>query len=203
MRRVMIVGQPGSGKSTLARALGARTGLPVHHMDRIHWMPGWVERPRAEKMALANAVEAGEAWIFEGGLSSTYANRLARCDTLVVLDMALPLRAWRVARRTLRDYGRTRPDLPENCPEQADPEFWRFIWRTRHTARARILRLVDEAGPGVAVHCLRRPVDVRRFLAAVPQAAVLRASAPLPVGPSPAAPPSATASPVASSAGGR
>lgn len=42
MRRVMIVGHPGSGKSTLARAMGERTGLPVVHIDQIHWRPGWV-----------------------------------------------------------------------------------------------------------------------------------------------------------------
>ncbi len=71
MQRVMIVGQLGSGKSTLAQALGRRTGLPVFHMDHIHLQPGWVERPRAEKIELALAVEAQERWFFEGGLSST------------------------------------------------------------------------------------------------------------------------------------
>ena len=45
MKRVMIVGQPGAGKSTIARQIGQRTGLPVVHIDKIHWMPGWVERP--------------------------------------------------------------------------------------------------------------------------------------------------------------
>lgn len=38
MQRVMIVGQPGSGKSTLARKLGEHTGLPVVHIDTIHWL---------------------------------------------------------------------------------------------------------------------------------------------------------------------
>ena len=116
MKRVMIVGQPGSGKSTLARALGEVTGLPVFHMDMIHWKPGWVERPLAEKIPMANEIESGRRWIFEGGLSATYENRLARADTLVVLDVPLWRRSWRVFRRTWRDHGTTRPDLPENCP---------------------------------------------------------------------------------------
>ena len=53
MQRVMILGQPGSGKSTLAQKLGACTGLPVFHIDNIHWSPGWVERPSDEKTASA------------------------------------------------------------------------------------------------------------------------------------------------------
>ena len=40
MQRVMIIGQPGSGKSTLAREMGKHTGLPVIHIDTIHWQPG-------------------------------------------------------------------------------------------------------------------------------------------------------------------
>lgn len=45
MQRVMIIGQPASGKSTLARQMGDLTGLPVFHIDHIHWKPEWVARP--------------------------------------------------------------------------------------------------------------------------------------------------------------
>ncbi|MGB3409246.1 MAG: AAA family ATPase, partial [Jannaschia sp.] len=72
MRRVMIIGQPGSGKSTFARAMGELTFLPVHHIDRIHWKPGWIERSRAEKTRLCEEVHSQDAWIFEGGHSATW-----------------------------------------------------------------------------------------------------------------------------------
>lgn len=168
MRRVMIVGQPGSGKSALARALGARTGLPVVHIDHIHWQPGWAERPREEKTRLCREVEAGETWIFEGGHSATWATRLARADLLVWLDRPVGLRLWRVMVRCLRHLGRTRPDLSEGCPEtlRTMPEFLRFIWRTRNTARARLARLASEATCPVA--CLRSDHDVAEFLASLP-----------------------------------
>jgi adenylate kinase family enzyme len=164
MRRVMIVGQPGSGKSTLARAMGERTGLPVVHIDRIHWLPGWVERSREEKMRLFREAEAREAWIFEGGHSATWDSRLARADLLVWLDRPVGLRLWRVVSRALRHLGRTRPDLPEGCPERLRnlPEFLGFIWRTRAGARDRIARLA--AGAPCQVVQLRSDREVEAFL---------------------------------------
>lgn len=167
MQRIMIVGQPGSGKSTLARGLGEVTGLPVVHIDHIHWMPGWRERPRDEKTLLCHAVEAGEAWIFEGGHSATWANRLARSEMLIWLDLPLALRLWRVVWRAIRFQGRTRPDVPKGCPEGYHREtlpFWRFIWRTRHTARAEVQRLWDGAPEGKRLVRLTSRRQVRRFV---------------------------------------
>ncbi len=166
----MIVGQPGSGKSTLARRIGARLDLPVIHMDHIHWKPGWIERTAAEKAVLARAAEAGEAWVFEGGFSTTWPSRLARAEMLVVLDLPFALRCWRVVWRTLRHWGKTRPDLPDNCPERFNREFWHFIWRTRNTNRVRILSLARMAAKGKPVHVLRRPREVRAFLASLDSA---------------------------------
>ncbi|MEX3017406.1 AAA family ATPase [Gymnodinialimonas hymeniacidonis] len=164
MKRVMIIGQPGSGKSTLARLLGEKTGLPVYHMDQIHWMSGWVERARTEKIALAMEVQNSDTWIFEGGLGATKEHRLLRCDTLINLDFRLWLRAWRVGKRTFLHYGRTRPDLPDGCPEQVSFEFWKWIWDTREKNRLANLRWMEEAGPHVTVHHLCSPAQVSRFL---------------------------------------
>lgn len=167
MKRVMILGQPGSGKSTLARQLGEIAGLPVVHVDLIHWMPGWQERPTDEKIRLARIEEAKEAWIFEGGLSRTWDTRLARADTLIWLDLPLWLRAWRVFCRTLKDYGRSRADLPEDCPERFDREFWAWIWNTRNTGRQKMGACVQAAPPEKRVFHLRHPREVRAFLARI------------------------------------
>jgi adenylate kinase family enzyme len=168
MQRIMILGQPGSGKSTLAHILGDRTGLPVVHIDHIHWLPGWIERPRDDKTRLCHEVEAREAWIFEGGHSATWESRLARADLLIWIDLPVGLRLWRILRRTLR--GGSRPDIPDGCLEgfhrQTLP-FWHYIWRTRHSARARILRLTE--GRQKPVVRLESPAAVARFLADWPQ----------------------------------
>lgn len=167
MQRVMIVGQPGSGKSTLARKLGEHTGLPVVHIDTIHWLPGWVERTRDEKTRLCREVEARDRWIFEGGHSATWDNRLSRADLLIWIDRSATLRFWRVLLRTLLKHGRSRPDLPENCPERLAnlPEFFRFMWRTKKSARAKMEQLVATAPSACRVVCLRSNRDTRIFLA--------------------------------------
>lgn len=167
MKRVMIAGGPGSGKSMLAVALGEKTGLPVFHMDRIHYRPGWVERSREEKDRLTHEVHVQERWIFEGGHSSTYAERIARADTFIWLDVPVMRRTFRVLRRTVQFHGRTRPDLPEGCPERFNRqtvEFLRFIWRTRKTSRSK-LEAVFEAPPRhLTCHRFRTLGDVRAFL---------------------------------------
>ena len=68
---------PGSGKSTVARKLGDITGLPVIHIDKIHWQPGWVERPEAERYELIATPSRTDQWIFDGNYSSTFELRAA------------------------------------------------------------------------------------------------------------------------------
>lgn len=164
MKRIMIIGAPGSGKSTLAQGLGAHFDLPVYHIDReVHWLPDWQERPRDEKIRIAQDIEARERWVFEGGLSSTYTNRAARADMLVWLDLPIALRLFRVIRRSVRDRGKTRPDMAEHCPERLSllPEFIGFILRTRKTSRRR-QRAVFEAATCSKYH-LQSPRAVARF----------------------------------------
>ena len=167
MKRVMIVGGSGSGKSTLARALGARTRLPVYHMDHIHWQPGWEPRPTEQRKAMALAVENSDAWIFEGGFSTTQPHRLARADTCIWLDLPVSLRLWRVTKRMILNWGQNRPDMAEGCVEGIHGEtveFYRWIWRTRQSNRARLFTLLKSAHDGLTLHHLTTRAQVRAFL---------------------------------------
>lgn len=79
--------------------------------------------------------------------------RVARADLSIWPDRPVAVRLARVLRRTLKDLGATQADLPEGCPERLAnlPQFIRFIWTTRHTARARIEQLVATAPPSCRV----------------------------------------------------
>lgn len=167
MKRVMIIGGAGSGKSTLARKLGALTGLPIIHTDQIYWTSGWVERAVEEKLKLISQAHKRESWIIEGGISSTYPERMARADTCIWLDFPLHIRLWRILMRIWRNYGKTRPDLPQDCPERFSLEFIVWVISSRHTGRIANKAIIDSPPPHLDVHHLRNLTEVRAFLATI------------------------------------
>lgn len=137
MRRVMMIGPCGSGKSTLARELAPRMGLPLIHMDQLGWQEGWVETSKADLHSrLADAV-AGEEWLIEGNYGSTLGPRLERADTVIYLDFPISLCLRRLLRRIITHHGRSRPDMPDNCPERFDPAFFWYVMNWNSGPRLR------------------------------------------------------------------
>lgn len=165
IQRIMVFGAPGSGKSTLARQLGARTGLPVVHLDQIFWKPGWEERPRAEANAMIAEVQARARWIIDGNRSALMPARAARAELMVYLDHPLWRRLWRVVRRTVRHRGQSRPDLQENCPERFSAEFLWYIVRTARRSHRFSMHVLAAAPGHVAKRHLKSDRAVAAFLA--------------------------------------
>ena len=86
MERIAVVGSAGAGKTTFATELGQRTGLPVLHLDRFYWRPGWVVPDEAEwAMTQSELVERPD-WIIDGNYGTQFDLRFARADTVIVLD---------------------------------------------------------------------------------------------------------------------
>lgn len=165
MERVAIAGSGGSGKSTLARQLGDITGLPVIHLDREHWRPGWVEPPREEWERRVAELSAGERWIIDGNYGGTMGERFARADTIVFLDIGRLTCLYRVAKRRLTYRGQSRPDMADGCCEQLDPAFMKWVWDYRTKQRPTVMRLLAEARKqGKRVVILRNGRQVRAFL---------------------------------------
>lgn len=146
MERVLVIGSPGAGKSTLARALAARTALPLYHLDRLHWLPGWIERNRDEGRAELAEILAQERWIIDGNYGSILPMRLARADTVVWLDYPAWLCLWRVLKRWWRYRGTNRPDMTEGCPERLNAEFLLYVLQFRQAWHSRNAALMAQYG---------------------------------------------------------
>lgn len=166
VRRILIIGPGGAGKSTLARRLGARLGLEVVHLDKFYWRPGWVEPPKDEWLKILEGLTARDAWIMDGNYSGSLDLRLARCDTVVFLDLPRLVCVWRIVRRWLAYRATARPDMAEGCPEGLTLEFVRWVWDYPRRSRPKVLARLAAAGAGKRVIRLRSRREVERFLAA-------------------------------------
>lgn len=167
MRRVMIIGCMASGKSTLARELSERTGLPIIHLDRLHWLPGWVEREREAFQAELSLALDGEEWIVDGNYlgSGLTEKRLERCDTLIFFDLPAAVCVWHVLSRVTRYRGRTRPDMGDGCGERFDLLFLRDVISFRKWGRPKDLELTERAkAMGKCVVVLKSTREKRALL---------------------------------------
>ena len=63
-----------------------QTGLPLIHLDKEFWQPGWVQTPRPEWRAKVAELAAGERWIMDGNYDSSLDLRLPRADTVLWFD---------------------------------------------------------------------------------------------------------------------
>ena len=166
MERIMIIGCGGAGKSTLARQLGEKTGLPVVHLDKLFWTPGWVSLSQEEFDKVHREAIAGETWIIDGNFDRTIPERLARCDTVIYLDFSRIRCLMGVAKRILTTYGQVRPDMGEGCPERFDLEFLQWVWNFNKNKREKNYRLLNEA-EGVQTIVLKNRRAVKRFMASL------------------------------------
>ena len=109
--KIAILGTSGSGKSTLAKRLGETYGLPVLHMDTVHFLPGWVERPFEEEETIVRRFldENEGGWVIDGNYTKTcYARRLEEADQVIVLWFSPLVCLWRAVRRWQQNKGRVR-----------------------------------------------------------------------------------------------
>lgn len=166
MERVMIIGCGGAGKSTLARQLGEKTGLPVVHLDKLFWTPGWVSLSREEFDKVHREAIVQEKWIIDGNFDRTMPERIRRCDAVVYLDFSRFACLLGVAKRILTTYGKVRPDMGEGCPERFDWEFLQWVWNFNGSKREKNYRLLDQCCDK-EIYILKNRREVKRFLAQI------------------------------------
>ncbi len=163
MERILIIGCGGAGKSTLARQLGEKLNLPVVHLDKLWWKPGWVEStPEEFDGKLAVELEKPQ-WIMDGNFNRTLPARIAKCDTIIYLDFSRFACLMGVFKRIITTYGKVRPDMGEGCPERFDLDFLKWVWTFNKEKREKYYRLLNEV-EGKQTIVLKNRRMARRFL---------------------------------------
>ena len=172
MQRIVILGNAGSGKSTLARTLGERLGLPVVHLDRLFWSPGWVEPDAEQFRTRVREAVAPDAWVCEGNYARrTFDLRLPRADLIIWLDTPRLTCFTRVILRSA--LKRPRPDMAAGCTDRIDRAFLtflKFVWTFDRSYRPGIEAVRLAVAPRVPVAHLRGSRQIEAFLGSLPAA---------------------------------
>ena len=168
MERIIIIGCGGAGKSTLARTLGEMLDLPVVHLDKLFWKPGWVETSHEEFDALLAQELAKDHWIMDGNFNRTMPERMKRCDTIIYLDFSRFACLMGVLKRVITTYGKVRPDMGEGCPERIDLEFLKWVWNFNKNKRESYYKMLNEV-ENVETIVLKNRRAVKLFLKSLKQ----------------------------------
>jgi adenylate kinase family enzyme len=135
-------------------------GLPLIHLDREYFGPGWTMPSRPEWRERVKALAARPEWVMDGNYSNTFDLRVPRATAIVWLDVprwrCLAGVAWRVA----RNYGRVRADLGPDCVERFDWSFLRWVWSYPRRMRPKTARMLKRRRPGQRVYVLKSRSEI-------------------------------------------
>lgn len=164
MKRVIIIGSGGAGKSTLARHLGKILQIEVIHLDKLYWLPNWVEPSKDEWQKMVADILQKDSWIIDGNFGGTMEMRLEVCDTAIFLDFPPTICLYRVLQRRLKYRNTNRPDMGEGCNEKVDLDFLGWIWNFRKTTKPIIEKRLQKIEKAKNIIRLKSSKEVEDFL---------------------------------------
>ncbi len=157
---MLVTGNAGSGKTTLSLRLGESLALPVIHLDRVVWRPGWRYAEKGEIARALDELTARESWVIDGVSSQA----LEAADTIVFLDFPRCTCLKRALARTVRHLFRQRPELPADCPElRVVWAMLKIIWRYPTETRPRLTAYLAKSAPHKNVVWIRNLNDLARL----------------------------------------
>ena len=156
MKRALVIGGNGSGKSTFSIALAEKTGIPVIHLDKLYWRDNWTSVSRDEFDVLLSEELNKDCWIIDGNYTRTLTERLKYCDTVFYFDFSTIKCLLGVTSRVIKSYGKTRPDMADNCPERFSLDFYKGILSFNKRNRKRTAAALDASDAEVIVFKNRR-----------------------------------------------
>jgi len=161
--KIAVIGYSGSGKSTLAEKMGRAHECEVLHLDRVHWLPGWQERPVQESLQIVGAfMDENESWIIDGNYSRLlYERRMREADMIIFMCFNRFACLLRALSRYRTYKGRTRASMTEGCDERLDAGFVRWILLDGRSGkiRERYRRVQEEYAGKMIVIRSQRELD--------------------------------------------
>ncbi len=132
--KIAVLGYSGSGKSTLARQLALIYDIPVLYLDKVHYLPGWVERGGDEARGIVREFMLNnDSWVIDGNYTSFYQReRLGQADTIIYMRFPRLVCLLSVIRRYAKYRNTTRESMASGCNEKLDVG---FIWWILHKGR--------------------------------------------------------------------
>lgn len=172
MRRVSVVGGSCSGKTTFARELAGILDVRFFELDALNWQPDWKMTDLEVFQQSVRAAASGEGWVVDGNYGGRGARDIvwSRADTVVWLDLSLPLTLVRMWRRTTGRIRRQEPLWGGNRETIRNTFLSReslFVWAVKtHSRRRRMLAVAMRRGDQshLRFHRLRSPAEVARWL---------------------------------------
>jgi adenylate kinase family enzyme len=166
--RIAITGPSGSGKTTLANELAHTLGLRMIEIDALHHGPNWESCGAEVLRERVTAATDGDDWVTDSTYHRMLGDLIAdRAETIVWLDLPVPLVLWRLLRRThLRDRHKTvlwNGNVEPGWRESARYLIWPALKTAFRNRREFPMRFARYA----TVHRLRSDADVRAFVQSI------------------------------------
>lgn len=130
MAKIVILGPSGSGKSTLAKILEKELDIPCYHLDSLYFLENWVAKTQEQFEQDIHKILNKSEWILEGNYHNhLLKERLLQSTHIIILDYPRYKYMFRLLKRYIKYYKKSRPDVPEGCIENLDWEFLTFAWK--------------------------------------------------------------------------
>lgn len=178
-RRIACIGSTTSGKTTMATGLAGLLDLTAVDLDGLAWEPGWREAHVDIFRDRIRHALSGDGWVTSGNYIGDAQDLIwPRLDTVIYLDMSIPLLVRRVLTRS---WGRRGVLLWGTNTEKFWPHLkvWSrdslvyFALTTTHRRRRQFEAWqADPRWAHLRFHRLRSPAEVARFLGVVEKTVV-------------------------------
>jgi adenylate kinase family enzyme len=152
MHKIMITGNAGSGKTIISYKLAKLLNRQdIICLDKIVWKPGWILVDKEEKKLELEKIAKMQSWIVDG-VSKTI---LEAADTILFLDYPRRICYLRAFKRNCKYFFKSRPELPERCPEiLIIGKLIKIIWDFPKIVKPDILKHISENLQKKQIFCI-------------------------------------------------